>query len=176
MPQDTYQLVIAEGCDTYALGQAFRMNPNKPGSAQIDIVTTTSFSNASTPAAIKDSLNILLRETYEGQHEPTTFKRYLKDMDGNSSWFDTMYGAHGIDDNPHAHPYGDPAGLCGACEHDSDCGGVGRSCNRLTGAETFCTYECTADDGCPEGYKCMDIAFGDTLRTHRCAPVTLTCQ
>jgi hypothetical protein len=176
MPQDTYQLVIAEGCDTYALGQAFRMNPNKPGSAYMDIVTTTSFSNASTAAAIKDSLNILLGETWEGQHEPTTFKQYLREMDRNASWFDTMYGVHGIDDNPHKHPYGDPTALCGACQHDADCGGVGRSCTRLTGGETFCSYECTADDGCPDGYKCMDIAFGDTLRTHRCAPVSLTCQ
>ena len=176
MPAGAYQLVIAEGCDTYALGQAFRMNPAKPDGKDVDVVTTTSYSNATSANSVKDSISAIVGQNYDGTNEPKTFKDYLRDMDNNSWWFDTMYGVHGIDDNPHGHPFGDQAMLCQACAEDSDCGGVGNGCTRLNEGEKFCSYQCTADDGCPAGYACMDVAEGSYLTTKRCAPTQLSCQ
>ncbi|HPB97340.1 MAG TPA: lamin tail domain-containing protein, partial [Polyangiaceae bacterium] len=175
MPADKYQVVIAEGCDTYSLGQSFRMNPNKPDAKNIDIVTTTSFSNASTAAAVKDSIKALVGTNSAGEHEPATVLTYLRDMDDNSYWFSTMYGIHGIDDNPHRHPFAAVGNLCSPCSSNSDCGGVGNSCSRLNTNEKFCTFDCTDDDGCPEGYQCMPAASGSVMSSKRCAPTNLTC-
>lgn len=176
MPADKYQVVIAEGCDTFSLGQSFRMNPNKEGAKNIDIITTTSFSNASTSAAVRDSIQALVGTNYDGAHEPVTFLDYLRDMDSNSYWFSTMYGVHGIDDNPHGHPYAVVENLCKSCSSNADCGGIGNKCSKLNASEKFCTYECTDDDGCPEGYQCLPAATGYTMSTKQCAPINLTCE
>lgn len=36
--------------------------------------------------------------------------------------------------------------------------------------------ECTADEGCPTGYVCVDIAHGSYLTTKACVPSTFTCE
>ncbi|MBW2522763.1 MAG: hypothetical protein JRI23_01245 [Deltaproteobacteria bacterium] len=176
MPAGVYQLVIAEGCDTYGLGQAFRLNPAKPDGKDVDVVTTTSYSNASTANSIKDSIEAIVGQSYDGTHEPPTFKEYLREMDNNSWFFQSMYGVHGIDDNPHGHPFGRQERLCQTCQEDADCGGVGNECTELNEGEKVCSYQCTADDGCPEGYACMEVAEGSYLQTRRlCAPTQLSC-
>ncbi|NOZ01711.1 MAG: lamin tail domain-containing protein, partial [Deltaproteobacteria bacterium] len=169
MPADTYQLVMAEGCDTYALGEAFRENPAKSGMRNIDVLTTTSFSNAATASSVKDFLSAVFDST-------ETFGDLLDDLEDNSYWFNTMYGVHGIDDNPHAHPWAEREKLCEPCGSNSDCGVKGNRCTRLGDGEKFCTFLCTADDGCPEGYQCMPVAQGSWIRSHQCVPVNLTCQ
>jgi|GEM_PF-311229 len=175
MPADTYQVVVAEGCDTYALGEAFRLNPAKQGGKNIDVVTTTSFSNAATAEGIKDTLRTIYGTDASGNQKPLTFVEYLRAMDANSPWFTTMYGVHGLDDNPHGHPYGRPDLACTPCTTDQDCGGVGNKCTRLGTSEKFCTYFCTADDGCPSGYQCLPVAQGSTITSKQCAPSNLTC-
>ena len=176
MPADKYQVVIAEGCDTFSLGQSFRMNPAKEGAKNIDIITTTSFSNASTAAAVKDSITAMVGTGYDGDHEPKTLLTYLRDMDSNSYWFSTMYGVHGIDDNPHVHPYAATDNLCKPCTSNTECGGIGNKCSKLNANEKFCTFECTDDDGCPAGYQCLPAASGYTMSTMQCAPMNLTCE
>ena len=169
MPAETYQVVLAEGCDTFALGQAFWGNPAKPGRAFLDVITTTSFSNASTPAAVKDFLTAIAGTDSDGAHEPQRYGQLLKDLDGNSYWFSTMYGVHGIDDNPHLHPYADVTALCRPCQSPSDCG-AGMQCTRLGEDSAACTAECTADDGCPAGYRCENTAEGYWVTTRHCVP------
>lgn len=176
MPADKYQVVIAEGCDTFSLGQSFRDNPNKAGAKNIDIITTTSYSNASTSAAVRDSITALVGTQSGGSHYPKTYLTYLRDMDSNSYWFSTMYGVHGIDDNPHGHPYAAVENLCKPCSADAACGGVGNKCSRLNTDEKICTFECTDDDGCPNGYRCQSAASGNTITTKLCAPVNGTCE
>ncbi len=175
MPSDVYQVVIAEGCDTYGLGEAFRLNPAKAGAKNIDVVTTTSFSNASTSNGVKDSLKALFGSDASGSHKAMTWGELLTDLDSNSYWFNTMYGVHGIDDNPHAHPYAATASLCQKCQVDTDCGPSGNKCTKLRTGEKFCTWMCTADDGCPEGFKCMSVATGSYITSMQCAPTNQTC-
>ncbi|MDF1566368.1 MAG: lamin tail domain-containing protein [Deltaproteobacteria bacterium] len=171
-----YQVVLAEGCDTYGMGQAFMMNPAKTARDNIDVITTTSFSNAGTASTVTDFLRAVLGTDAEGNQVAKKYGELLSDLDSNSSWFHTMYGVHGIDDNPHAHPYGNPAGLCGECKEDADCGGAGNLCAKLNDQERVCSFECTADDGCPAGYKCYDIARGSWLTTKACVPDGLSCE
>ncbi|MBI5533373.1 MAG: lamin tail domain-containing protein [Deltaproteobacteria bacterium] len=175
MPSDVYQVVIAEGCDTYGLGESFRLNPAKAGAKNIDVLTTTSFSNASTAEGTKDSLRAIFGTDAAGNQKPLTWGELLRDLDSNTYYFNTMYGVHGIDDNPHAHPYAVQASLCKRCSVDTDCGGIGNKCTKLKNNEKFCTFLCTADDGCPAGYKCMSVATGSTISSSQCAPTNLTC-
>ena len=175
MPSDKYQIVLAEGCDTYALGEAFWKNPNKSDRENLDIITTTSFSNAGTHKAISDFLTSVIGADRTGDHEPMTYSKLLEDLDSNSYWFETMYGVHGIDDNPKAHPYAQTQNLCGECVTNSDCGGQGNKCVDLQGA-SVCTYECTADAGCPDGYSCQETRSGNYLSSSVCVPDNYTCE
>jgi hypothetical protein len=175
MPADKYQIVLAEGCDTYALGEAFWANPNKADASTLDIVTTTSFSDAGSASTVTDFLNAVAGTDGEGNHQPMRYSDLLEDLDSNSYWFQTMYGVHGIDDNPHAHPYGNTEALCGECVSDADCGGTGNKCVNLDGAGV-CTFECTADDGCGAGYSCRQTELDSYLSGKYCVPNDSTCN
>ncbi len=157
MPEERYQLVVAEGCDTYQIGEAFRQNPAKPDGAFIDIITTTAPSDASSPATVQEIIAHLLETDSAGRHDPMPIRALLRELDDNSFWFHTMYGVHGIDDNPQVHPYSDAGGLCGECIIDEDCGGPGNLCVRLAGSASYCTASCTTDAGCGDD-ACVPIA------------------
>ena len=175
LPYDTYQIVLAEGCETYALGQAFWSNPAKGDQLNLDILTTNSFSNASTSSAVTDFLGAIAGTGHgDDVHEPKTYGKLLRDLDGNSFWFSTMYGVHGIDDNPHLHPYAEPAGFCQACTSDADCGGSNFCVKLSDGA--YCTAACTGDDGCGEGYSCNAVAWGLSITGRACTPTNLSCS
>lgn len=175
MPADRYQVVLAEGCDTYALGQAFWANPNKSDRQNLDIVTTTSFSNAATSKVVTDFLDALVGTSSGNRHEPTRYGKMLKSMDSASYWFKTMYGVHGIDDNPNGHPYGNKDALCGECRSDADCGGAGNKCVTLEGSNV-CTFECTSDAGCPDGYTCRETSTSGWLSDNYCMPTSFSCD
>lgn len=173
MPSDKYQIVLAEGCDTYAIGQAFFTNPNKSDRLSLDIITTTSFSDAGTPNTVLDFLKAIGGTDAQGNLQPMTYSEMLKDMDSNSYWFQTMYGVHGIDDNPRSNPLADTAQLCGECRRDADCS-TGGACINVDG-EGVCTFRCTADDGCPADFVCQEAETNGWLTHSYCVPDTLTC-
>ena len=176
MPADRYQIVLAEGCDTYAVGQAFRENPNKLGLKNLDVITTTNFSNASTAGVVRNMLLALFEDNTLDEHTPWKFSDLLKKLDSNSSWFHSMYGVHGIDDNPRLHPYAAIENFCQECNQDSDCGGPGNRCVRLNENEKVCSSECISSDACPQGYECKEVGEGSWIRYRLCAPPALTCQ
>ncbi len=174
MPADTYQIVVAEGCDTYALGEAFWKNPNKEGHRNLDVITTTSFSNAATPRVVQDVIRALV-PSY-GELKVVTYRDLLQDLESNSWWFNTLYGVHGIDDNPKVHPFADLGLLCVPCSRNSDCPAPGNQCTRLNDSEKVCTAFCTDDAGCPEGYKCLPSARADGyIHSKQCVPASLSC-
>lgn len=178
MPANRYQIVFAEGCDTYHIGEAFRRNPAKPNGAFIDIITTTAPSNASSPAAVQDMISSLLRADNLGRHAPRTVKSLLRELDRNSSWFHTMYGVHGIDDNPQLHPYAEIELMCQECEADDDCGGPGNRCVAVGNSGRRCTPSCTSDTGCPSDARCRSIAssWDNTIFDSVCVPANQICQ
>ena len=159
MPSDRYQIVLAEGCDTYQIGAAFGRNPAHPELAGLDVITTTSFSNASTPLAVQDFITRLIERDSRGRHRPRTVTSLLSDLDDNGGYgFNTMYGIHGIDDNPMLHPYADLEMMGEACGVNADCGGLGNLCVRQVDGSRSCSAACTADAGCPGGMTCRQIA------------------
>ncbi|MCC6621872.1 MAG: lamin tail domain-containing protein [Deltaproteobacteria bacterium] len=168
----SYQLVVAEGCDTYALGQAFALNPDKPGLVDLDVITTTSFSNASSSGTIKDTLSALIGTS--GTSSVTKWSQLMEDLDANSSWFTTMYGVHGLDDNPRVHPWADLAKSCKSCTSNGQCGD-GMRCVKMADGKSACAAECTATVGCGAGYECRNVAVDRWLEAKVCAPESLKC-
>lgn len=156
---DRYQIVFAEGCDTYQIGAAFARNPAHPDLEGLDVITTTSFSNASSPAAVQDFITRLIERDSRGRHRPRTMSSLLGDLDANGGYgFHTMYGIHGVDDNPRLHPYADTEMRGELCSVNADCGGIGNLCVGMADGQRACTAACTDDIGCGEGWRCAQIA------------------
>jgi hypothetical protein len=175
---EKYQVILAEGCDTYQIGQAFLDNPAKRG-ANVDVITTTSFSDASSPATVETFLARLIELDSQGRHRPRTLKSLLEDLDAAGGWgFHTMYGIHGIDDDPTLHPYAREDKLCAKCSANADCGGVGNSCITVGTSGRRCAAACTDDSGCPVGYACKKVASTSTstIYASMCVPENNACR
>ncbi|MBA3458508.1 MAG: hypothetical protein H0T46_00995 [Deltaproteobacteria bacterium] len=160
MPADRYQVVLAEGCDTYQIGEAFKENPKKAGK-NIDVITTTSFSNASSPAAVQSFVAALLARDTTNRLRPQPVSQLLTKLDSESWGFTTLYGMHGIDDNPKLVPFANRTNFGKACSANSDCGGPGNLCVSAAGGKK-CTAACTDTAGCGTGYSCKAVASSST--------------
>lgn len=171
----SYQMVVAEGCDTYAIGQAFALNSDKPDLIDLDVVTTTSFSNASSSGTVTDTLAGILGATKTAKVPATKYSNLLADMDNNSYWFTSMYGVHGIDDNPRVHPFADLGKSCKTCTSNSSCGD-GMRCVKDKSGKKVCLAECTATIGCASGHTCRNVAIDSYLEARVCAPEGLSCS
>ena len=160
LPADRQQLVLANGCETYQIGEAFRTNPNKNGK-NIDVITTMSFSNAGTPTIVENLVNALLARDNTNTLRPQPVSTLLTKLDSDSWGFTPMYGFHGIDDNPKLVPFAKTANFGKACSANADCGGPGNLCVSSTAGKT-CTAACAADPGCGPGYACKSVASSST--------------
>ncbi|CAN5885088.1 hypothetical protein BH11MYX3_BH11MYX3_37280 [soil metagenome] len=160
LPADKYQVILAEGCDTYQIGEAFKENPHKAGK-NVDIITTTSFSNASTPAAVEDFISALLARDTTSRLRPQPVSTLLTKLDSESWGFTTMYGMHGIDDNPKLVPFANRTNFGKSCSANADCGGPGNLCVSAAGGKK-CTAACTDTSGCGTGYSCKAVASSTT--------------
>jgi hypothetical protein len=172
-----YQLVFAEGCNTYMLGHALLANPSKQGK-DVDVITTTSFSVSYSP--VEDFLGRLIELDSQGRHRPRTMSATLADLDlysvGEPS--PTMYGIHGIDDDPKVHPYANLENLCHKCSSSAACGGVGNSCITVGSSGRRCAAACTDDSGCGAGYECKKVASQSsaTIYGSYCVPASRRCD
>lgn len=166
-----YQLVVAEGCDTYQIGEAFLENPHKAGK-NVNVLTTTSFSNAATPATVEDFVSALLARDSQQRLRPQTELSLLTKLDSESAdyGFHSMYGVHGIDEDPTVHPFANLAGFGTACRANADCGGPGNLCVSMHGKKQ-CTAACAADAGCGAGWSCKAVASASssTIYGRACA-------
>jgi hypothetical protein len=179
LPKDRSQLFVFSGCDTYHVADAFRDNPNKKGLVNADIITTTSFSNSGDVSDTQDLVKALVGD---GALKAWSFGKLMSSLNPSSSdyskfSFFTMYGVHGLDDNPLANPLGDATKSCGACSTDSDCAAAGNVCVRLNDSEKVCAVECLHDKGCAADQVCRQFGSASSgyLRGMACVPKTLSC-
>ena len=158
-----YQVVLAEACDTYQIGEAFLENPDKAGK-NIDVITTTSFSNAATPDTVEDFMTALLAHDSQQRLRPQTELSLLTKLDSEAydAGFHTMYGLHGIDNDPKLHPFANTAAFGQTCSANADCGGPGNLCVKMGSLGKRCTAACTADEACPTAYRCKSVASSAT--------------
>lgn len=172
-----YQIVLAEGCNTYMLGSTLMRNPSKMGK-DIDIITTTSFSVSYSP--VEDFIGRLIELDSQGRHRPRTMTQTLEDLDAYSvgEKSPTMYGIHGIDDDPKLHPYANPENSCHTCSSNSACGGIGNACISIGTSGRRCVAACTDDSGCQTGYQCKKVASTSTSTIYGsyCVPASRSCN
>lgn len=172
-----YQIVFAEGCNTYMLGNSLLKNPTKQGK-DIDVITSTNASVSYSP--VEDFLARLLEIDSQARHRPRTMSATIADLDlytlGETQ--PTMYGIHGIDDNPKLHPYANPENACKRCSSTTTCGGVGNTCATVGDSGRRCMPACTDDSGCADGYKCKAVASASTSTIYGsyCVPATRSCE
>jgi len=158
MPADRYQVVMADGCDTYQTAQAFERNPNKLGGRNINVVTTTSWGDAETPDTVKSMITHLVgTDPQTDVHRPRTLRSLLTQLE-NAGDAAPLYGIHFIGDNPRLHPYADTSYLCEPCSYHRQCGAAGNRCANLGDEPGVCVAACTASEVCPAGYTCERIA------------------
>lgn len=176
MPRDRYQIVLANGCDTYAIGQQFWANPNKADKKNLNIITTTSFSNAATEKSAVRLLQALVNQT-NGKVAASKVSELAQGFDADQGYyFDSMFGIHGSDANPRYHPMSDPTKLCRTCTSDAACGADGNRCTKISSTARVCSFECVDTTGCPSGYSCKAIASAGTITTKQCVPTRNKCQ
>jgi hypothetical protein len=177
LPERFYQLVMASGCDTYMVADALYKNPAKAGRVDLDVITTSSFSNAAgsgrTTKAVIDAV-INQRDKRSGL-KPTTYGALLRTLN-SERWMTPLYGVHGIDDNPRANPFADESVLCKPCKATSDCGGNDAMCVLLDRDNAICTTLCRSDADCPQGYECWDVSSSSTIVSMQCVPADLSCK
>ncbi len=165
-----HQIVLANGCDTYALGQAFWENPAKADKKDLNIITSTSFSNAGTEASAERLIVALTNQT-RGKVVPVKVSELTAGFDDDQGYgFHTMYGVHGVDANPKRDPMADVSKLGAACTSDAACGADGNRCTRVSTTRRICTYACIDDTGCTGGARCRSIAQAGRITTKQCVP------
>ncbi len=173
----SYQIVMADGCDTYGLGAAFWKVPSKANQKNLNVITTTSFSNAGTLASTLRMIDAVTNQT-AGRVTAQTMSQLTRGFDRDQgSDFYTMYGVHGLDNNPKYDPLARRSSLCSTCRTNADCGGDGNRCTRISSSVTACTYGCSADEGCPSGYQCKAVgsATSQTVKSRQCVPISRKC-
>jgi len=181
LPANKSQLFVLSGCDTYHAAQAFKENPNKLGLQNADVITTTSFSNAGDVGDTQDIIRALAGDG-SGKLSATSYGKVMKDLNPSSydyGWgYFTMYGVHGIDDNPLLNPLGDASQTCTSCSSDSDCGAAGNVCVRLNSGEKVCATECLHDSACSADQICQQFGSSSTgyIKGKACVPKTLSCN
>jgi hypothetical protein len=169
-----YQIYLFNGCKTYgAYPDALYKAPLK-NTKNLDIISTVSFSWLSMQPFTTSGFLNQLTAVSGGTHDPRTYLEILSQINKSSNW-NVYYGVHGIDDNGHINPYADLSSLCSSCTSDASCPGVGNKCVRMSQGQA-CAAECTADDGCPQGYSCTKIASNMQITGMQCLPKTQRCE
>ena len=79
----------------------------------------------------------------------------------DATFFNPMYGMHGIDDNPKLVPFANTAKFGQTCTANADCGGPGNLCVSSGGSKK-CTAACTGADACGTGFTCRAVASSST--------------
>lgn len=172
---EKYQIYLFNGCKTYgAYPEAVMKNGTKT-TKSVDIVSTVNFSWLSQQTFTTSGFLRELLMKVGKTHDPRTWREVLTSINQRAN-YNVYYGVHGIDDNPHLNPYADATTLCASCARDSDCPGAGNMCIKLSDGGKRCAAECTADDGCPSGYTCGDIAVGGRITGRQCLPRSYSCQ
>ncbi|PIE18118.1 MAG: hypothetical protein CSA66_05105 [Proteobacteria bacterium] len=171
---DKYQVYVFNGCKTYGAYPEAVYKSAAKDYGNLDVVSTVSFSWLSQQTFTTSGLLTELLSLDSRRHDPRTWRELLTRINKHSN-SNVYYGVHGIEDNPHLNPYADADSLCTSCGRHNDCPGQGNMCVGMRGG-SICTAECTADDGCPDGYICGDIAVGGRVTDHQCVPAGYTCQ
>jgi len=199
---NSFQMVVAEGCQTYYLADAFWQNPAKRNRENLNLITSNGFTasasittatrlikaltNQSTaagpPQMISPRVSTVLAALNRDYKIP--FPRnamagsaHLTEGDEDDPLF-PVYGLHGVAEDPRTDPLASAKSICEPCRDKLSCGGDGNICSRMSDGRTYCTLGCTDDLGCAQavgaGYRCHAPANAGEAGV--CVPVASACN
>lgn len=199
---NSFQLVVAEGCQTYYLADAFWQNPSKRDRRNLNLITSNGFTASGSittatrlikaltqqstttgkPQMVSPRVSSILAALNRDYKIPFPKKSgaaalNLTEGDQDDPLF-PVYGLHGVQEDPKADPLANAKSLCKPCTSKDSCGGDGNICSPIKGAPAFCTMGCTDDTGCVAlggpGYRCH--APSSPGGAGVCVPVASVCK
>ena len=199
---NSFQLVVAEGCQTYYLADSFWQNPSKRDRHNLNLITSNGFTASASittatrlikaltqqsiasgkPQMVSPRVSSILAALNRDYKIPFPRKSAplaltLTEGSADDPLF-PVYGLHGVKEDPKADPLANPKSLCQPCTSKSSCGGDGNLCSPSNGAPAFCTMGCTDDTGCVAaggpGYRCQARSVPGGAGV--CVPVAPACK
>ena len=154
MPR-SYQIVLANGCDTYDLGQAFWLESGQVGSRRASTSSRRPTSRTRAPRRRRSGcLKALFNQT-SGKLVPVKVSELTHGLDGDQGYgFSSMYGVHGVDHDPKYDPMSDAATLCRTVHH----------------ATRAAAPTATAAPSCRRARRCAPSAASTTAAARRAMP------
>ncbi len=166
-----YQIFFFNGCETYT-GYADQLYLNEAKTTEnLDVITTVNFAylGTTTEAFVRSLIH-----QYNGSWYPLTWDGILSRVEAGRgrSVATTIYGVHGIDDNPKLSPLADYNNVGQSCTSDRNCVGNGNFCVQLRSGGNVCGAGCTSDSACPDGSTCRAIQFQPLDNPRQCLPTS----
>lgn len=167
---DKYQLFVFDGCETYT-GYADKLYEH-PGKDErnADVITSVNYGSALVRAeSVRSLLHGLLDETGT-RWVPRSWDAILKGVnDTQRGRWTSIYGVHGLADNPKLSMLADPSKIGRSCRLNSQCGGGDSLCVSM-GETRVCGAACTDDAACPNGTTCRPVRSRTLGSIKQCLP------
>jgi len=168
-----YQLFVFDGCETYT-GYADKLleNPTKD-EKNADIITSVNYGSGLVRAeTVRALLHGLMDKTgaTSARWVRRSWDAVLEKLNRaqTGSWT-SIYGVHGLADNPKLSMLSDPAKIGKSCSQTSDCGSGDALCV-ATQSGRVCGGACTDDSACPESTKCTTVNSRTLGTIKQCLP------
>jgi len=169
LPQK-YQLFVFDGCETYT-GYADKLYEH-PGKDEknADVITSVNYGSGLVRAeSVRSLLHGLMDKTGD-RWVPRSWDVVLKKLnDAQVGPWTSIYGVHGLSDNPRLSMLTDPAKTGTTCRSHADCGGADSLCVP-TASGKVCGAACTDDTACAQGATCQAVQSRSLGTIRQCLP------
>ena len=170
-----YQLFVFDGCETYT-GYADKLleNPSKD-EKNTDIITSVNYGSGLVRAeSVRALLHGVLDKTgatpSAARWVPRSWDAVLKKVnDQQRGPWTSIYGVHGLADNPRLSMLADASKRGKSCRLTADCGASDSLCV-ATQAGRRCGAACTDDSACPTEMKCIAVNSRSLGPIKQCLP------
>jgi hypothetical protein len=168
-----YQLFVFDGCETYT-GYADKLLENTAKDEKnTDIITSVNYGSSLVRGeSVRALLHAMLDKTgtTAARWVPRSWDSVLKRLnDQQRGPWTSIYGVHGLADNPKLSMLADPSKIGKSCRLNSECGGSDSLCV-ATQSGRVCGAACTDDSACPSGSKCSAVNSQTLGPIKQCLP------
>jgi hypothetical protein len=170
-----YQLFVFDGCETYT-GYADKLLENTAkDETNADIITSVNYGSGLVRAeSVRALLHALLDKTgtttTNARWVPRSWDAVLKRVnDQQRGPWTSIYGVHGLADNPRLSMLADASKIGTSCRLNADCGGTDSLCV-ATQSGRVCGAACTDDSACPTATKCTAVNSRTLGPIKQCLP------
>ena len=170
-----YQLFVFDGCETYT-GYADKLLENAAKDEKnTDVITSVNYGSSLVRAeSVRALLHGVLDKTgatpATASWVPRSWDAVLKKVnDGQRGPWTSIYGVHGLADNPKLSMLADASKIGKSCRLNAECGGTDSLCVATQNGRR-CGAACTDDSACPTDTKCIAVNSRSLGPIKQCLP------